>query len=285
VIPPDDESSLVGEPSSGLGSQTDTGRDADVHAFLIADVRGYTQFTQERGDEEAGRLAGRFAQLTRSVVEAHRGKVLELSHMLKRLLILSLALGAAGCGNVATNESSASPTGGTGYVKSGLQDDPVDPNAGFDEVTPDWDNPIGGSPVANAADAAPAVSFELQTPTGLGETSAVYVSSEEISKDAAGVAFVYDTVEFGRVIVIEHPPESSPSEYQEFHEYLVSINGDPLVHGRFDLVKIRDGVEALVTTSEDGRRSVAFWLENGVEFIIEGPTLTFDQVISIAELV
>jgi peptide/nickel transport system substrate-binding protein len=45
---------------------------------LIADVRGYTAFTQERGDEQAGRLAGRFAQVTRSVVEAHRGHVLEL---------------------------------------------------------------------------------------------------------------------------------------------------------------------------------------------------------------
>src|SRR6266540_3849476 len=76
--PPDDESSSIGEPSSGPGSQTDTSRDADVHAFLIADVRGYTAFTQERGDEDAGRLAGRFAQVTRSVVEAHRGNVLEL---------------------------------------------------------------------------------------------------------------------------------------------------------------------------------------------------------------
>jgi YVTN family beta-propeller protein len=78
MIPPDDESSSVGEPSSGPGSQTDTSRDADVHAFLIADVRGYTAFTQERGDEDAGRLAGRFAQVTRAVVEDHRGRVLEL---------------------------------------------------------------------------------------------------------------------------------------------------------------------------------------------------------------
>jgi len=68
----------VGEPSDAPGSQTDTSRDADVHAFLIADVRGYTAFTQERGDEDAGRLAGRFAQVTRSVVDANRGNVLEL---------------------------------------------------------------------------------------------------------------------------------------------------------------------------------------------------------------
>lgn len=68
----------MGELSSGPGSQPDTSRDADVHAFLIADVRGYTAFTQERGDEEAARLAGRFAQVTREVVEDHRGHVLEL---------------------------------------------------------------------------------------------------------------------------------------------------------------------------------------------------------------
>lgn len=68
----------MGEPSSGPGSLTDIRREADVHAFLIADVRGWTAFTQERGDEDAGRLARRFAQVTRSVVEGYRGQVLEL---------------------------------------------------------------------------------------------------------------------------------------------------------------------------------------------------------------
>jgi peptide/nickel transport system substrate-binding protein len=68
----------VGEPSGAAQSQTDSSQDADVHAFLIADVRGWTVFTQERGDEDAARLAGRLAEVTRSVVEAHRGRVLEL---------------------------------------------------------------------------------------------------------------------------------------------------------------------------------------------------------------
>jgi len=76
--PTDGQSPSAGEPSDAPGSQTDTSRDADVHAFLIADVRGYTAFTQERGDEEAGRLAGRFAEVTRAVVEDHGGHVLEL---------------------------------------------------------------------------------------------------------------------------------------------------------------------------------------------------------------
>jgi YVTN family beta-propeller protein len=50
----------------------------DVHAFLIADVRGWTSFTQARGDEEAGRLAARFAEVARQVIQEHQGQVLEL---------------------------------------------------------------------------------------------------------------------------------------------------------------------------------------------------------------
>jgi class 3 adenylate cyclase len=46
--------------------------------FLIADVRGYTRFTAEQGDERAARLADRFAELAEGVVEQHEGKVIEL---------------------------------------------------------------------------------------------------------------------------------------------------------------------------------------------------------------
>jgi predicted ATPase/class 3 adenylate cyclase len=52
--------------------------DAGVHTFLIADVRGYTRFTHEQGDEAAARLAATFAQLARECVEMRDGQVLEL---------------------------------------------------------------------------------------------------------------------------------------------------------------------------------------------------------------
>jgi len=71
-----------GPPPSGRKdaprSESEAPRDADVHAFLIADVRGYTSFTQERGDEQAARLAARFAGVAREIVEANGGRVLEL---------------------------------------------------------------------------------------------------------------------------------------------------------------------------------------------------------------
>jgi class 3 adenylate cyclase len=42
--------------------------DAHIRTFLIADVRGYTVFTQERGDEAAAELAGKFAVVAREGV-------------------------------------------------------------------------------------------------------------------------------------------------------------------------------------------------------------------------
>ena len=51
---------------------------AEIRTFLIADVRGYTLFTQERGDEAAGKLAARFADIAREIVESRGGTLLEL---------------------------------------------------------------------------------------------------------------------------------------------------------------------------------------------------------------
>jgi ABC-type transport system substrate-binding protein/class 3 adenylate cyclase len=68
----------VGEPRGAPQPGTGASEDADVHAFLIGDMRGWTSFTQEHGDERAARLAARFAEVTRAVVEDQRGRVVEL---------------------------------------------------------------------------------------------------------------------------------------------------------------------------------------------------------------
>jgi WD40 repeat protein/class 3 adenylate cyclase/energy-coupling factor transporter ATP-binding protein EcfA2 len=52
--------------------------DSRFLTFLIADVRGYTSYTQAHGDEAAARLAGAFAEIAREGVEAHGGDVIEL---------------------------------------------------------------------------------------------------------------------------------------------------------------------------------------------------------------
>jgi DNA-binding NarL/FixJ family response regulator/class 3 adenylate cyclase len=49
-----------------------------VRVFLIADIRGYTLFTQEHGDQAAARLAKTFARVVREGVEGHGGALVEL---------------------------------------------------------------------------------------------------------------------------------------------------------------------------------------------------------------
>ena len=64
---------LDGSKAGGAGAGS-----AEIRTFLIADVRGYTLFTQERGDEAAGKLAGKFADIAGEIVESRGGILLEL---------------------------------------------------------------------------------------------------------------------------------------------------------------------------------------------------------------
>jgi YVTN family beta-propeller protein len=50
----------------------------ELRTFLIADVRGYTRFTKEQGDEAASDLAAAFAEIVRGTVPEFAGELLEL---------------------------------------------------------------------------------------------------------------------------------------------------------------------------------------------------------------
>ena len=49
-----------------------------LRTFLIADIRGYTRYTEEYGDEAAATLAAEFAELVADGVQAHEGQLVEL---------------------------------------------------------------------------------------------------------------------------------------------------------------------------------------------------------------
>lgn len=76
----------IGEPlhasetRRGPDSETNASDETagEINAFLVADIRGYTTFTQERGDEAAARLTATFAGIVREHVEARDGSVIEL---------------------------------------------------------------------------------------------------------------------------------------------------------------------------------------------------------------
>jgi hypothetical protein len=61
ALPDEDFMDLVERPAPRLAPRTQWAQDT----FLIADIRGYSTFTRERGDETAARLAMRFADLAR----------------------------------------------------------------------------------------------------------------------------------------------------------------------------------------------------------------------------
>jgi class 3 adenylate cyclase/tetratricopeptide (TPR) repeat protein len=67
-----------GASSAGSDSAATGEMATGLRVFMIADLRGYTRFTQERGDEAGATLAMRFATLARDSAAAHAGTVLEL---------------------------------------------------------------------------------------------------------------------------------------------------------------------------------------------------------------
>jgi class 3 adenylate cyclase len=72
------EPASVTPPATGGTPAGPGGDGTGIRTFLIADVRGYTLFTHERGDEAAAKLAAKFASLAREGVEGRGGSVIEL---------------------------------------------------------------------------------------------------------------------------------------------------------------------------------------------------------------
>src|SRR5262245_26845633 len=66
------------ERSCASRSRSMAAEGGSVRAFLIADIRGFTRFTHDRGDEEAARVARRFGALTEDTVGPFAGTLLEL---------------------------------------------------------------------------------------------------------------------------------------------------------------------------------------------------------------
>ena len=68
-----------GEPETPVDPVSPTATpETELRTFLIADIRGYTAYTREHGDEAGAALASRFAELVEEVVSARDGRLLEL---------------------------------------------------------------------------------------------------------------------------------------------------------------------------------------------------------------
>ncbi|HYX85905.1 MAG TPA: ABC transporter substrate-binding protein [Gaiellales bacterium] len=71
---------LFEDAAAALGGAELAPREGRAHlrTFLIADVRGYTRYTQEHGDEAGAALAAAFADLVGRTVAEHGGRLIEL---------------------------------------------------------------------------------------------------------------------------------------------------------------------------------------------------------------
>jgi class 3 adenylate cyclase len=61
-----------------LGCRLTVAPHAPVRTFLIADIRGYTRFTEEYGDEASARLSAKFSDLVRESVQVRAGTLIEI---------------------------------------------------------------------------------------------------------------------------------------------------------------------------------------------------------------
>ena len=66
----------MADDTKAESSQTPHG--AELRTFLIADIRGYTRYTREQGDDAASAVAARFAGIVRASVTEFDGELLEL---------------------------------------------------------------------------------------------------------------------------------------------------------------------------------------------------------------
>lgn len=62
---------------SGSLSQSAESSASQLQTFLFADIRGYTRFTQERGDEAAVQLIRKFEDIARECLRQHDGRLVE----------------------------------------------------------------------------------------------------------------------------------------------------------------------------------------------------------------
>lgn len=72
------ESEGVSSAASPSAAPQSSALQNDLRTFLIADIRGYTTYTRERGDEASAELVRRFSEIVQEVVTARDGFLLEL---------------------------------------------------------------------------------------------------------------------------------------------------------------------------------------------------------------
>jgi hypothetical protein len=202
--------------------------------------------------------------------------------MIKRLVLIGLLAALTGCGQ-APGTSSERPA--SAHAAAGAPANAAD----FDVPAIDWDNPAHGEPVASLAAAQRMLPFVAQTPQGLGAPAALYLTPLRPgdTPDFLELEFIFNSGAYGRIVVIEHHPSlPSASEYFAYEDAMAALSGTPNTYGTAEIVQLAGGRRALLTATPDRTQSTINWYVSSpsgdYEVIIQGPTLTPDQAIAVA---
>jgi hypothetical protein len=149
----------------------------------------------------------------------------------------------------------------------------------------DWDAPIPGAIEQPSVDAA--AEYLAFVPSILPDAhpARVFVNGPLAAEQPErAIAIEYEDDTFGLILVLEAPAQLSESEWYDSAQHLVDSVGDPGFYGSARLVTLDSGSTALLTVSPDGKHASVEWVEDGVERIVEGPTLADTEPVSIANL-
>ena len=148
----------------------------------------------------------------------------------------------------------------------------------------DYNNPVSGKAVALAEISTAGLKFQPMLPKGLGVPKGVYVTDGPADQAANfAIGFAYETPEFGQVAVIQALPELTPAEWDADMRTRAEASRGPDTHGYGKLVWIRGGKQATFSFLDDGTLVAVIWLENGVQTVVRGRTLTEEQALKIVE--
>ena len=148
-----------------------------------------------------------------------------------------------------------------------------------------WTGPFGGGGIQLADEAALASldpTFPYYLPKTSDSTKIFAPPKPDGSPGRYAIYFVLDDPKYGSVWVGESAPDlDTDAERQAFYRQSVAENGQSGISGTAEIVTIRDGITALLGTSNAGVSTIS-WVDGGAESFVLGPTLTRSQALEVA---
>lgn len=184
------------------------------------------------------------------------------------LVVVVTIVAASGCGRTDIGTDMASPLHRQ-----------IDQPLGL--AVPGWSNPIGGVDVKSVAIARRHVSYKITIPSGLGTGRLLMTPDRRPALTV--VVFQYRTRPFGPVNLYEEAPHETQAQFVAGARQLLSWNGRPGTLGSARLATV-NGTTALITSAPSGRSEIQ-WVDAGVRYTINGPALTLQECVSLANTV